>query len=240
MEQSSKGIPFPGEETLANNKIPPTMTSEKKHASVVMSDDLVVCKHSDSQTLQQLPEIFEDSQSHHTHGLWDQVNRFVAYVFAKHIRAPSHVAWARDSSGLLHGATRVVLFDNDGWVLRRLPSQPTTHGSLVLATTRISEIYAGWKRWDAALSAYYGSAAAHGKSPCRRVRLAPRDHLVSVFENKEGLFVVMEIDGDGEILFYHQCLQCDDLSCKSCTEVLDYVVAFGQRHTQVDKLVSME
>lgn len=217
------------------------MTSEKKHAPVVKSDDLMVCKHSDSQTLQQLPETSEDSQFHHTHGLWDQVNRFVAYFFAKHIRAPSHVAWSRDSPGLLHGATRVVLFDNDGWLLRRLPSQPTTHGNLVLAASRISEIYAEWKRWEAALLAYYGGAAAHGKSPCRRVRLAPSDHLVSVFENKEDdLFVVMEIDVDGEIIFYHECPQCQNLSCKSCIEVLDNVMAFGQRHTQVGRPASME
>jgi len=128
----------------------------------------------------------------------------------------------------------VVLFDNDGWLLTRLPSHPTPHGNLFLAATGIGKIYTEWRRRDVALSAYYGGAAAHGKSPCRRVRPAPGDHLVSVFENKEGdLFVVMEIDGDGEIMFYRECLHCQDLSCKSCIEVLGNVVAFGQKHTQV-------
>ncbi|KAJ0106974.1 hypothetical protein J7T55_011069 [Diaporthe amygdali] len=228
-------------EALANNAPPPTMTSNGNHTSVVKSDDLVVCKYSDSQSLYQLPEIFEDSQFRHTHNFWNQVNRFVAYFYAKHIRAPSNAAWCRDPPRLLHGATRVVLFDNDGWLLTRLPSHPTTRGNLVLAATSISKIYTEWRRQDDALSAYHGGAAAHGKNPCRRVRLAPGDHLVSVFENKEeDLFVVMEIDSDGEIVFYHKCLHCQDFTCKNCIEVLDNVVAFGQRHTKVDRLVPME
>lgn len=228
-------------ESSADSAPPPTMASEDNHTSVFKSDELVVGKYSDSQSLYKLPKISEDSRSLHTHNSWDQVHRFVAYFYAKHICEPIDAAWCRDPRTLLRGPTRVILFDNDGWLLTRLPSHPTSRGNLIFAAASISKIYAEWRRREFALSAYHRGVAAQGKSPCRRVRIAPGDHRGSVFENKEqGLFVPMEIDGDGEIMFYHECLHCQDLTCKHCTEVLDSVVAFGQRHTQVDSLGLME
>ncbi|POS72253.1 hypothetical protein DHEL01_v209354 [Diaporthe helianthi] len=235
MEQPSEPSSFLAMEASANNVSLPTMTSDENNALAVKSDDLVVYKYSDSQSLYQLPEIVEDGKSHYAYNLWHQVNRFVAYFYAKHVCAPSHAAWCRDPPRLLPGATRVVLFDNDGWLLTRLASHSTPQRNLLSSVTGISEIYTQWRTRDVALSAYYGGAAAHGKSPRRRVRLAPGDHRVSVFEDQEAdYFVIMEIDNDGEIIFYRECLDCRDLACERCIEVLDKVVAFGQRHTQVD------
>ncbi|KAG8157213.1 hypothetical protein KVR01_012921 [Diaporthe batatas] len=228
-------------ETLAKNSLPPTMTPDGKHASGLKSDGLILYKYSDSQSLYQLPEISDDTKFGNAPSLWDQVTRFVAYLYAKHIRAPSHTAWCRDPARLLPGATRMILFDNDGWLLTRLSPYPTPHGNLILAATSIAEIYTQWRRRHVALSAYHVLAAGQEKSPSGRVRVAPGDHLVSVFEDQDqDLFVVMEMDSDGEIMFYHECLHCQDFACKSCIEVLDNVVAFGQRHTQVDRHVPMK
>ncbi|KAI3393070.1 hypothetical protein diail_4741, partial [Diaporthe ilicicola] len=184
-------------DTLAKSSSPLTMTSGDNHASGAKSDGFVLYKYSDSQSLYQLPEIFADTKFEHAPSLWDQAKRFVAYLYAKHIRAANHAAWCRDPPRLLLGATRIILFDNDGWLLTRLPSYTTPQGNLIVAATSVAEIYTQWRRRDVALSTYYRGAAAHEKSPCRRVRLTPGDHLVSIFENKEqDLFVIMEINDD--------------------------------------------
>lgn len=85
------------------------------------------------------------------------------------------------------------------------------------------------------------------------VRIAPGDHVVSVVEGcgngaggmttndgrtpdgegeEDRLWVVMEIDGDGMLTFYHDCLHCRDLTCVQCVEVLENVAAFGRRYTR--------
>ncbi|KAI7786175.1 hypothetical protein LA080_004559 [Diaporthe eres] len=227
-------------ETLIKNAPAPSGNSEDYHTSF-QSGGLIASKYSGSQPLSQLPEVYDDSQHHHAHSLCDRVSRFVAYLYAKHIRAPPHAAWCRDPRTLLRGATQVVLFDNDNWLLMRLPSRERPLGYQFLAFTGIGNIYTNWKRRDTALSAYCGDAAARGKLPCRRVPLRPGEHIVSAFEDtEEDLFVVMEMDGDGEIMFYHECLRCHDLTCRSCVEVLDNVVAFGQRHTRLEEVVRVE
>lgn len=50
----------------------------------------------------------------------------------------------------------------------------------------------------------------------------------------------MEMDEDGELMFYHECLHCHDLTCRSCVKVLDSVVAFGLMFTQAKGITRME
>jgi hypothetical protein len=130
----------------------------------------------------------------------------------------------------------VVLSHNDGWLLTRLPSHPTSYANLALVAAGLRDIYNEWGKRTVALAAYRGGAAAiaRGKRPHRWVRRATGDHVVSLFDAQDDVFVLMEIDGDAEITFYWKCRHCQDLTCKSRTEVLDAVVAFGQRHTRMD------
>lgn len=140
-------------EALIENTSNLSGTSKDYHVSL-QSGSLIACKYSGSQPLPQLlevcdgsqPEVDDDSQLHYTHSLCDKVSRFVAYFHTKHIRAPCHVAWCRDPQTLLRGATRMVFFDNDNWLLMRLPSQPIQLGHPILDFTGIGNIHKNWTR----------------------------------------------------------------------------------------------
>lgn len=217
----------------------PPMISQHNYASVSQSNELIMCKYNGSQQRSQLPAaqiVHGNNQRRQTHSVWYQVRRFTAYWYTKHIQGSRYAEWCHDPQTLLRGATRVVLFDDDGWLLMRLPTpQPRALGNPLNAVTNIKKIHKDWSGLDAALSAYCDGAAAHGRRPRRRVRVAPGGYHVLAFENAErSQTVLMEIDVVGELVFYHECLRCQDLTCQTCVEVLNIAVSFGKEHTRVD------
>ncbi|KAJ0104341.1 hypothetical protein J7T55_011125 [Diaporthe amygdali] len=206
-------------------------------ASVFHPGDVVICKHNKSQPLSRLLE--GDEQHYLTHGLWDRARRFAAYYYFKHVSALDYAPWCRDPQNLLRGASRMVLFDDDSWLVTRLTPQPALLDHPWLAGAVINKIYSAYmdkQRQDIALSAYFHAATPDRKPPRSRVRPPPADHhVVSVFENKEQtIFVIMEMDNEGEVMFYHDCLRCKTLACDQCMEVLENVAVFGRKYTRVE------
>ncbi|ROW10891.1 hypothetical protein VPNG_05313 [Cytospora leucostoma] len=206
------------------------------------------CNHKDppsSYTSSSLPTFDGPSLMRRVYRLWDTLRRFTMYYYCTHVLAPSHAPWCRDAQGLLPAAAQMILFDDNSWLVTRLtPSSAMLNHpwlGLPLAATGLDKIYSAyldWRRRDAAKSAVVQQRG--GKPLGRRVRLAPGDHVVSVFEGgstektnttttthnfvpagedgEDMLFVIMEIDCDGELTFHHKCLHCQDLTCDQCIE----------------------
>lgn len=181
------------------------------------------------------------------------------YYYSTHVVAPRHAPWCRDIQVLLPAAAQMTLFDDTSWLVTRLtPSSAVLDHpwlGLPLAATGLHKLhpaYLDWRRRDAAALA--GVQQRGGSPPGRRVRLAPGDHVVSVFEggsaeetrttaatnshstagksDQDTLFVIMGLSCDGELTFRHDCLHCRDLTCGQCINVLEHVAAFGRRHTR--------
>ena len=181
--------------------------------------------------------------------LWDHLRRFTTFYYSKHMSAPRRAPRYRVAQMVRPNAAQMVLFDDNSWLVTRLTPRPALlldrpWLGLPLAATGLNKLnkirsaYTDWRRRDAAGQAVVQQRG--GKPLGRRVRLAPGNDDVSVFEGgstekttitTDIFFVFMRIDCNGELTFYHDCLYCQDLSCSQCIEVLEDVAAFGRRHT---------